>query len=106
MLKPAPLVASEAMVLTLPLASMVTKVVSVAWSCRVRMLPVPVCSMKRAAPVELLIETLPVKEGLARLAFRSSADCKLALPDTAPVMSAKATEVAGVTPPTLTTQAV
>ena len=29
----------------------------------------PVCSMKRAAPVELLIETLPVKEGLARLAL-------------------------------------
>jgi hypothetical protein len=47
---------------------------------------------------------VPVKVGEAKFDFRSSAACKFALPETAPVMSAKATEVAGTTPPTLTTQ--
>jgi hypothetical protein len=40
---------------------------------------------------------VPVKVGEARLALRSRAACKLMLPETAPVMSAKATEVNGVT---------
>jgi hypothetical protein len=40
---------------------------------------------------------VPVKVGLARFDLRSSAACKFAFPETAPVMSEKATEVRGVT---------
>jgi hypothetical protein len=49
---------------------------------------------------------VPVRLGLARLAFRSSADCKSVWVERVPVMAPQATEVAGVTPPTLTTQEV
>ena len=38
--------------------------------------------------------------------FRSRADCKSVCELRVPVMAPQATEVAGVTPPTLTTQAV
>ena len=40
---------------------------------------------------------VPVKVGLAKSALRSSAAYRLTLPETAPVMSEKATEVKGVT---------
>ena len=67
-LKPAEAV-TEGMVLILPFWSMATKFVSEAWSCRVRMLPVPACWMKSAGPVELdVIVTLPVRAGEAMLA--------------------------------------
>jgi hypothetical protein len=40
---------------------------------------------------------VPVKVGEARLDLRSSAACRFVFPETAPVMSEKATEVKGVT---------